>query len=83
MQSAWKTHKPNLQRMFVEDLQGYDVARVDSCTIAITRCIEKGREPKNQVHLEGHEEEVREKRAMSAYYKMRMQQEFGGWQFRY
>ena len=74
MQSAWSRHKPNLQRMFVEDLQGYDVARVEPCIIEITRRTEEGWEPRKQVHLEGHEAEVREERAMQAYYKMKMQQ---------
>jgi hypothetical protein len=55
--------------MFVEDLQGYDVARVGSCATVITCCSEKGWEPQNQVHLEGHEEEVRRKSDGSLLYE--------------
>jgi hypothetical protein len=77
MQWAWRTHKPNLQRLFVEDLQGYDVAhRLHSCAVEITRCTKNGWKPQNQVHLEGQEEEVEEEREMAAYYKVKIQQEF-------
>jgi hypothetical protein len=63
--------------MFVEDLEDYDVARVESCAVLITRRSEEDWEPRNQIHLEDPEEEDREARAMSDYYNMRMQQQFG------
>ncbi|KAF8234178.1 hypothetical protein L208DRAFT_1458411 [Tricholoma matsutake] len=74
--SAWCRHKPNLQRMFAEDLRGYDVARVHPCIVVITRRSKKGWKPSNQVHLEGREAELEEERSMQAYYKMRMMQQF-------
>jgi hypothetical protein len=62
--------------MFVEDLQGYDVARpFNSCDIEITRCTKDGWKPQNQVHLEGQEEEDKEEREMAAYYRMRSRQQ--------
>jgi hypothetical protein len=60
--------------MFLEDLSGYDVNRVDRCTVMITRRSEAGWVPVNQIHLEGYEEEDKERRAMNAYYAMRMRQ---------
>jgi hypothetical protein len=76
-QSAWSKNKPNLQKMFLEDLSGYDVARTRSCTVMITRRSEAGWAPVRQIHLEGDEAVVRERKAMDDYYAMRTQQKLG------
>ncbi|KAH7904104.1 hypothetical protein BJ138DRAFT_1167142 [Hygrophoropsis aurantiaca] len=76
---VWKTFKRSLPKIFVEDINGFDVSR-SRTIVAISRpskqyIIKTGWTPSSSDHMESEKEEQKEQAAMNRYYESRLQKQ--------